>query len=115
MKAPMDKDGRYVYQDDVDFTSFSVKKKEICVNGRPLPFRIGDRIAMTENDRNPKTVMGVTVHEDGRCQYILEWHNPETGAFQSEALTLSELKLMHSNLNRPKSRGVIGFGLPAGR
>ena len=108
MKIP--RNGRVpVYSDDVDFTSFSVKKKEISVNGRPLPFRIGDRIAMTEHDKNPKTVMGVTVHEDGRCQYILEWHNPETGAFASEALTLSELKLMHSSVNMKKRRGRIGF------
>ena len=98
------------YSDDVDFTSFSVKKKEISINGRPLPFRIGDRIAMTEHDKNPKTVMGVTVHEDGRCQYILEWHNPDTGAFSSEALTLSELKLMHSSINTRKARNRIGFG-----
>ena len=43
-------------------------------------------------------------------QYILEWHNPDTGAFQSEALTLTELKLMHSNLNMKKKRNRVGFG-----
>lgn len=110
MKVPKNKDALPLYKDDVDFTSFSVSKKEISINGKLLPFRIGDRIAMTEHDKNPKTVMGVTIHEDGRCQYILEWHNPDTGAFQSEALTLTELKLMHSNINMKKKRNRVGFG-----
>lgn len=111
MKIPKEKDIKlFQHRDEVDFSSFSIKKKEISVNGKALPFRIGDRITMTDHDKTPKTVMGVTVHEDGRCQYILEWHNPDSGAFQSEALTLSELKLMHVNINAKKNRRKIGFG-----
>lgn len=111
MKVPKEKDvPQSIYRDEVDFSSFSIKKKEISVDGKPLPFRIGDRISMTEHDKAPKTVMGVTIHEDGRCQYILEWHNPENGSFSSEALTLSELKLMHANINRRGRKNRIGFG-----
>ena len=111
MKIPKNKDAPInAYRDDVDFSSFSINKKEISINGKPLPFKIGDRIAMTEHAKATKTDMGVTIHEDGRSQYILEWHNPENGSFSSEALTLSELKLLHANINRQGRRKKIGFG-----
>ena len=93
---------------DVAFTGFRMSRKEVSVNGRKLPIAIGDRIRMCEADSFGRTVMGVTVHEDGRVQYILEWHDPSTGNFGTEALTLSELKLLTMNAYVPK-KDKAGF------
>jgi len=93
---------------DVDFSNFRLQRKEISINGKKLPIGIGDRIRMSENDTVGRTVMGITIHEDSRVQYILEWHDPSTGNFSSEALTLSELKLLTQNAYSSK-RKQVGF------
>lgn len=93
---------------DVDFDDFRIQRKEIMVNGKKLPLKIGDRVRMCENDTMGRTVMGITIHEDSRIQYILEWHDPSSGSFSSEALTLSELKLLTQNAFKTK-KGPAGF------
>ena len=99
---------------DVDFSDFRFRRKEVTVNGKKLPIAIGDRIHIADGDPIGKTVMGITIHEDSRIQYILEWHDPSTGNFCSEALTLSELKLLVQNAYGPKKSRAGLAAVPAG-
>lgn len=94
---------------DVNFSDFKISKKEIRINGKALPLKIGDRIKFSDANGLAKTVMGITIHEDSRVQYILEWLDPNSGSFQSEALTMQELKLIAENQATPK-RQKMGFG-----
>lgn len=95
---------------DVNFSSFRIRRKTVSVNGKELPIAIGDRIILS-NGGPVRTCMGITVQEDGRVSYVLEWHDPQTGGFTSEQLTLMELKLLDLNAVPPeKTGGKIGFG-----
>lgn len=57
--------------------SIELNVREVVVDGKQLPLRIGDKIVLASNDRLEKTVMALTVFEDGRVQYMLEWYDPE--------------------------------------
>lgn len=92
----------------VNINNFNIQKKEISVNGKALPFCIGDTLKLTEADKFIKTIVAVTILEDGRVQYMLEWYDPESSNFSTEAVTLSELKLLQIS-NAKKVKGVIGF------
>lgn len=81
---------------EVDFTSFKVKPKEVRVNGVPTPLAIGDKIQMSKGT-SAKTVTTITVFEDGRIMYGLEWYDESSGQFETESVTLTELKLLHKN------------------
>lgn len=82
---------------DVDFESFNVKRKVISINGRNLPIAIGDRISITTPDPISKTVVGISIMEDGHVAYVLSWFDPNSGQFMNEQLTLTELKLLNRN------------------
>lgn len=82
---------------NVDFNRFSIKKRVISIDGKPLPLRIGDKISLDKNPEIVKTIMGITIFEDNRVQYLLEWYNSHTGEFSTELVTLNELKLLHKN------------------
>lgn len=90
---------------EVDFESMKVSRKVVKINDVALPLAIGDKICLTETT-GPKTVMGISIEEDGRVKYVLEWLN-ENGDFMNEALSIQELKLLHKN-NKKKSTKV-GF------
>ena len=90
---------------EVDFESMKVSRKVVKINDVTLPLAIGDKICLTETT-GPKTVMGISIEEDGRVKYVLEWLN-ENGDFMNEALSIQELKLLHKN-NKKKSTKV-GF------
>lgn len=92
--------------DDVDFDNFSLSKKEITVNGKPLPLKIGDRFMLSNNDKLYKTVIAITVFEDGRTSYTIEWYDPEACRFENETVTLTELKL----LNRKTKATIKNIG-----
>lgn len=92
--------------DDVNFDNFSLSKKEISVNGKSLPLKIGDRFILSNNDKLYKTVIAITVFEDGRTSYTIEWYDPETCRFENEAVTLTELKL----LNRKTKTAIKNIG-----
>lgn len=82
----------------------------MTVDGKKLPLQIGDKIVLSESDKTLKTVMAMTVFEDGRVSYMLEWHDPESGQFNTEAVTLSELKLLSKNvISHIKSIKSIGY------
>ena len=90
---------------EVDFESMKVSRKVVKINDVALRLAIGDKICLTETT-GPKTVMGISIEEDGRVKYVLEWLN-ENGDFMNEALSIQELKLLHKN-NR-KNNKKIGF------
>lgn len=93
---------------DVDFNRFSLKKRTVSIDGKPLPLKIGDKISFDGNPELVKTVMAITVYEDNRVQYMLEWYNPTSGEFDNEMVTLNELKLLNKNqISRIKKQ--IGF------
>lgn len=90
---------------EVDFESLKVSHKVVKINDVALPIAIGDKLKLTENGQT-KTVMGISIEEDGRVRYVLEWLN-ENGDFATESLSLQELKLLHKN---GKKRNVkVGF------
>lgn len=90
---------------EVDFESMKVSRKVVKINDVALPLAIGDKVCLTETS-SPKTVMGISIEEDGRVKYVLEWLN-ENGDFMNEALSIQELKLLYKN-NR-KNNKKIGF------
>lgn len=96
------------FDSEVDFSRFPIKKRTISVDGKPLPIKIGDKISLDGNPESAKTVMAITVYEDNRVQYMLEWYNSTSGEFNNEMVTLNELKLLNKNqISRIKKQ--IGF------
>lgn len=93
---------------DADFESMSVKRKEISINGKALPLAIGDKIRMSDDDPFPKTVTCIMVFEDSRVQYAVEWYDQNSGNFQTETFTLTELKLLNSAAKK-KGKIIAGF------
>lgn len=92
----------------IDISNCKIEKKEISVNGEALPLKIGDRFKLSTKDKTEKVVMGITVFEDGRAQYILEWHDPDSGQFNTETVTMTEIKLLKETIDN-KSLNKIGF------
>lgn len=92
------------YNDMVDFSKRNFEKKVISVNGKKIPFAIGDKLVIGEQDIYIKTIVGVTIQEDNRIQYLLEWYNPHDGSFQTEVVTSIELKLLYEA--QPKRKKV---------
>ena len=90
---------------EVDFESMKVSRKVIKINDVALPLAIGDKVCLTETS-GPKTVMGISIEEDGRVKYVLEWLN-ENGDFMNEALSIQELKLLHKNSKKKSAK--VGF------
>lgn len=65
---------------------------------------------LSENDKTLKTVMAMTIFEDGRVSYMLEWHDSDSGQFSTEAVTLSELKLLSKSIvSHIKRAKTIGY------
>lgn len=90
---------------EVDFESLQVSRKVIKINDVALPLAIGDKLKLAEHGQ-PKTVMGISIEEDGRVHYVLEWLT-DNGEFATETLSLQELKLLHAN--GKKRRTKVGF------
>ena len=89
----------------IDTSVLEIQRKEISVDGVKLPLAIGDTIAMNDEDRLIKTVMGIQINEDCRINYCLEWFDGSDNGFKSEWVTLSELKLLQKNA--PKKKVVV--------
>lgn len=88
---------------DIDFSVFDINRIEVSTNGEPLPFAIGDRFSMSEDDTIVKTIMSITIGEDGRTSYGLEWYDPADGCFKTELVTMSEIKLLVNNMPKKKN------------
>lgn len=68
-------------------------KISVAVAGRELPLKIGDQVLLG-NSLLPKTVVGISVSDDMRVVYSLEWYNADEGSFQQQAVTFNELMLL---------------------
>lgn len=88
----------------VDFSKKKFEKKVVSVNDKKIPFAIGDKFILGEEDIFVKTIVGITVYEDNRVQYILEWYNSNDGSFQTEVVTSIELKLLFDA--QPKKKTI---------
>lgn len=81
----------------------------MAVAGQELPLKIGDKILLPESSQTPKTVTSITIFDDRRVVYQLEWFSPDEGQFQTQAVTFNELMLLASS--GKSSEEVIGFGV----
>lgn len=65
----------------VDLSIYSAEKLAVSVAGNELPLKIGDKILLPESSQTPKTVTSISVFDDGRVVYQLEWFSPDEGQF----------------------------------
>ena len=63
------------------------------------PLSIGDKIRYSEEDPTAKTVISITIFEDKRIVYTLEWADDD-GELKQENVTLTELKVLAENMSR---------------
>ena len=76
-----------------------VNKLKVTIDGKKTPLSIGDKIRYSEEDPTAKTVISITVFEDGRVVYTLEWAASD-GELKQENVTLTELKVLAENMSR---------------
>ena len=77
----------------VDLDSFPpVNTLEVSVNGVPTELKIGDKLVYPENSAQVKTIVAITIFEDGAINYRLKWYD---GDFKTEVVSLTELKLLN--------------------
>ena len=72
-----------------------MKKIRVDVNGKPADFRIGDKLRWPEKSPIVKTIVSMTVFEDGSINYQLKWFDGND--FKSELVSVSDLKLLNVN------------------
>jgi hypothetical protein len=104
----MKKTEKKITNDFVNFDDFSFQKKIVTLNNKELPLQIGDKLRFSENDKYEKTVVGIIIHEDNRIQYMLEWYSQENGQFNTESVSLTELKLLYNNMVK-KDKKTLGY------
>ena len=94
--------------DFVDLDSMpQVNKLKVTVDGELTPLSIGDKIRYSEEDPTAKTVISITIFEDKRIVYTLEWADAD-GELKQENVTLTELKVLADNMSRRlKVQGLI--------
>jgi len=84
----------------VDLDSMpQVNKLKVTVDGELTPLSIGDKIRYSEEDPTAKTVISITIFEDKRIVYTLEWADTN-GELKQENVTLTELKVLANNMSR---------------
>lgn len=76
-----------------------VNKLKVTVDGKKTPLSIGDKIRYSEEDPTAKTVISITIFEDKRIVYTLEWADAD-GELKQENVTLTELKVLAENMSR---------------
>lgn len=104
----MKKTEKKITNDFVNFDDFSFQKKIVTLNNKELPLQIGDKLRFSESDKYEKTVVGIIIHEDNRIQYMLEWYSQENGQFNTESVSLTELKLLYNNMTK-KDKKTLGY------
>lgn len=86
--------------DFVDLNSLpKVNRLKVSVDGKKTPLSIGDKIRLNEDDPIAKTVISITVFEDRRIVYTLEWADID-GELKQESVTMTELKVLAENTTR---------------
>lgn len=76
-----------------------VNKLKVTVDGKKTPLSIGDKIRYSEEDPTAKTIISITIFEDKRIVYTLEWADDD-GELKQENVTLTELKVLAENMSR---------------
>lgn len=76
-----------------------VNKLKVTVDGKKTPLSIGDKIRYSEEDPTAKTIISMTIFEDKRIVYTLEWADDD-GELNQENVTLTELKVLAENMSR---------------
>lgn len=76
-----------------------VNKLKVTVDGKKTPLSIGDKIRYSEEDPTAKTIISMTIFEDKRIIYTLEWADDD-GELKQENVTLTELKVLAENMSR---------------
>lgn len=76
-----------------------VNKLKVTVDGKKTPLSIGDKIRYSEEDPTAKTIISITIFEDKRIVYTLEWADAD-GELKQENVTLTELKVLAENMSR---------------
>lgn len=76
-----------------------VNKLKVTVDGKKTPLSIGDKLRYSEEDPTAKTVISITIFEDKRIVYTLEWADDD-GELKQENVTLTELKVLAENMSR---------------
>ena len=84
----------------VDLDSMpKVNKLKVTIDGKKTPLSIGDKIRYSEEDPIAKTIISITIFEDKRIVYTLEWADDD-GELKQENVTLTELKVLAENMSR---------------
>ena len=71
-----------------------VNKITVVVNGQQTELSIGDKVIYPEDSGIMKTVISMTVFEDGSVNYMLKWFDND---FKTEAVSLTDLKILRQN------------------
>ena len=93
-----------IEQKTFDIEKLACKPVSVSVDGVELPIKIGDAIKLHENDIVMRTVMKITIAEDGKAQYLLEWF--DESEFKSIWISANELYYIAKNIMR---RAKTGF------
>ena len=81
-----------------------INKIKVAVNGKDLPFKIGDKIEFPVGNSILKTIAAIQINENGIETYLLEWF--EDDAFKQYWISMTELKILKDNM---KKRKVVSF------
>jgi len=79
-------------------------KIEVAVDGKTLPFKIGDKIEFPAGNHILKTIAAIQINENGIETYLLEWFEDDT--FKQYWISMTELKILKDNM---KKRNVVSF------
>jgi len=73
-----------------------VKKLAVAINGKNTEFKIGDKLRWPEDSPIVKTIVSMTIFEDGTVNYQLKWF--DGCDFKSELVSVTDLKLLNVNV-----------------
>lgn len=79
-----------------------INKITVKVNDQETELAIGDKVLYPEDSGILKTVISMTVFEDGSVNYMLKWFDSD---FKTEAVSLTDLKILKQNSTLKKICG----------
>lgn len=69
-----------------------IERIEVKVNNKLTDLQIGDKIIFPQDSEFIKTVISLTIFEDGSINYLLKWYD---GEFKQELVSVNDLKLLN--------------------
>ena len=92
MRKKLQKELEKMLSDVVDLDALpDVDRVQVAVNGQLTPLQIGDKLHYPDDSGILKTVISMTVFEDGTVNYMLKWFD---GDFKTEMVSLTDLKIL---------------------